>query len=119
MSCGRHRCRAVAIGPPSRHHGRAAVAIGPPNAAEAANSTEPSGSRRRKESALAGRRCQTAALQWEPAASRGEVMRPVTDLQRRVAPFEVVTEMVPAGDQPAAIAEMERRIKAGEKDTVL
>src|SRR5215472_16108941 len=105
MSCGRHRCRAVAIGPP--------------NAAEAANSTEPSGSRRRKESALAGRRCQTAALQWEPAASRGEVMRPVTDLQRRVAPFEVVTEKVPAGDQPTAIAEMERRIKAGEKDTVL
>ncbi|MBO0823002.1 MAG: excinuclease ABC subunit UvrB [Actinobacteria bacterium] len=46
-------------------------------------------------------------------------MRPVTDLQRRVAPFEVVTEMVPAGDQPTAIAEMERRIKAGEKDTVL
>ena len=31
-------------------------------------------------------------------------MRPVTDLQRRVAPFEVVTDMAPAGDQPAAIA---------------
>jgi excinuclease ABC subunit B len=46
-------------------------------------------------------------------------MRPVTDLQRRVSPFEVVTEMVPAGDQPAAIAAMEQRIKAGEKDTVL
>src|SRR6516164_5351373 len=27
--------------------------------------------------------------------------------------------MVPAGDQPAAIAEMERRIRAGEKDIVL
>ena len=38
-------------------------------------------------------------------------MRPVTDLQRRVAPFEVVTDMVPAGDQPAAIAEMEQRIR--------
>jgi excinuclease ABC subunit B len=46
-------------------------------------------------------------------------MRPVTDLQRRVAPFEVVTEMVPAGDQPGAIAEMERRMRAGNKDTVL
>jgi excinuclease ABC subunit B len=46
-------------------------------------------------------------------------VRPVTDLKRRVAPFEVITEMVPAGDQPAAIAEMERRIRAGEKDTVL
>ena len=46
-------------------------------------------------------------------------MRPVTDLQRRVAPFEVVTEMVPAGDQPRAIAEMEKRIRDGAKDTVL
>jgi len=46
-------------------------------------------------------------------------MRPVTDLQRRVAPFEVVTEMVPAGDQPTAIAEMEKRIAGGAKDTVL
>src|SRR5438874_231465 len=46
-------------------------------------------------------------------------MRPVTDLQRKVAPFQVVTDMVPAGDQPQAIAEMERRIRAGEKDTVL
>ena len=46
-------------------------------------------------------------------------MRPVTDLQRRVAPFEVITEMVPAGDQPQAIAEMEGRIRSGERDTVL
>jgi excinuclease ABC subunit B len=46
-------------------------------------------------------------------------MRPVTDLQRSVAPFEVVTDMVPAGDQPQAIAEMENRIKSGAKDTVL
>ncbi|HUD79383.1 MAG TPA: excinuclease ABC subunit UvrB, partial [Streptosporangiaceae bacterium] len=46
-------------------------------------------------------------------------MRPVTDLQRRVAPFEVITDMVPAGDQPSAIAEMEKRIQSGAKDTVL
>jgi excinuclease ABC subunit B len=46
-------------------------------------------------------------------------MRPVTDLQRKVAPFEVVTEMIPAGDQPTAIAEIASRITAGEKDTVL
>src|SRR6266699_6641801 len=46
-------------------------------------------------------------------------MRPVTDLQRRVAPCEVVTDMVPAGDQPAAIAEIEKRIRAGARDTVL
>ncbi|HEX4813500.1 MAG TPA: excinuclease ABC subunit UvrB [Nonomuraea sp.] len=46
-------------------------------------------------------------------------MRPVTDLQRKVAPFEVVTEMTPSGDQPTAIAELERRVQAGEKDSVL
>ena len=46
-------------------------------------------------------------------------MRPVTDLKRRVAPFEVVTDMVPAGDQPRAIAEMEQRLRSGAKDTVL
>jgi excinuclease ABC subunit B len=46
-------------------------------------------------------------------------MRPVTDLQRRLAPFEVVTDMVPAGDQPQAIAEMEKRIRSGAEDTVL
>jgi len=46
-------------------------------------------------------------------------MRPVTDLQRRVAPFEVVTEMIPGVDQPSAIAAMEERIKSGAKDTVL
>jgi excinuclease ABC subunit B len=46
-------------------------------------------------------------------------VRPVTDLQRRVAPFRVVTDMKPAGDQPTAIADIDRRVKAGEKDTVL
>ena len=45
--------------------------------------------------------------------------RPVTDLQRTVAPFEVISDYVPAGDQPTAIAEIERRIRAGEKDVVL
>src|SRR6202142_2540092 len=48
-----------------------------------------------------------------------DAVRPVTDLQRRGAPFEVITGVVPAGDQPAAIAEMERRIRGGAKDTVL
>jgi excinuclease ABC subunit B len=46
-------------------------------------------------------------------------MRPVTDLQRKVAPFEVITEMTPAGDQPAAIAQITERIGDGEKDIVL
>jgi excinuclease ABC subunit B len=46
-------------------------------------------------------------------------MRPVTDLERRVAPFEVISEYVPSGDQPAAIKEIDKRITAGEKDVVL
>ncbi|MFC3996612.1 excinuclease ABC subunit UvrB [Nocardiopsis sediminis] len=46
-------------------------------------------------------------------------MRPVTEIQRKMAPFEVVSEMSPAGDQPGAIAELSRRIQAGDRDTVL
>ena len=46
-------------------------------------------------------------------------MRPVTDLKRKVAPFEVVSDMVPAGDQPPVIAEITRRVQAGDEDTVL
>jgi excinuclease ABC subunit B len=46
-------------------------------------------------------------------------MRPVTDLRRRVAPFEVVTDMKPAGDQPAAIAELQKRVSHGQSHTVL
>jgi excinuclease ABC subunit B len=46
-------------------------------------------------------------------------MRPVTDLQRTVAPFEVVSEYTPSGDQPTAIADLKRRIQAGEKDVTL
>jgi len=46
-------------------------------------------------------------------------MRPTTDLQRTVAPFRVVSDFEPAGDQPQAIAELTQRITAGEKDVVL
>ena len=46
-------------------------------------------------------------------------MRPVTDLQRRVAPFRVEADYQPSGDQPAAIAELEQRVRAGEPDVVL
>ena len=46
-------------------------------------------------------------------------MRPVTDLQRKVAPFEVISDYQPAGDQPEAINELVRRIEAGEQDVVL
>src|SRR4051795_2734363 len=46
-------------------------------------------------------------------------MRPVTDLERRVAPFKVVSDFDPSGDQPAAIAEITKRINGGEQDVVL
>ena len=46
-------------------------------------------------------------------------MRPTTDLQRTVAPFEVVSDFKPSGDQPQAITELSGRINAGEKDVVL
>jgi excinuclease ABC subunit B len=46
-------------------------------------------------------------------------MRPVSEVQRKVAPFQVISEYVPAGDQPAAIEEISRRINAGERDVVL
>src|SRR5215210_2242948 len=46
-------------------------------------------------------------------------MRPITDLQRRVAPFKVEADFSPSGDQPTAIAELEQRIGSGEQDVVL
>jgi excinuclease ABC subunit B len=46
-------------------------------------------------------------------------MRPVTDLQRTVAPFEVISDYTPSGDQPTAIADLTKRIQAGEKDVTL
>ncbi|WP_458114064.1 excinuclease ABC subunit B [Arthrobacter sp. R1-13] len=41
------------------------------------------------------------------------------EINRVVAPFEVISEFKPAGDQPAAIAELTERIRNGEKDVVL
>ncbi|MSX49695.1 MAG: DEAD/DEAH box helicase, partial [Actinobacteria bacterium] len=46
-------------------------------------------------------------------------MRPVSDLQRRVEPFQVISDYVPAGDQPTAIAELVSRLQKGEQDVVL
>lgn len=45
--------------------------------------------------------------------------RPVDSIVRAGGRFEVVSEHQPAGDQPAAIQELERRIVAGERDVVL
>src|SRR4051812_13979416 len=46
-------------------------------------------------------------------------MRPVTDLERLVAPFKVVSDYQPSGDQPAAIEEITKRINGGVQDVVL
>src|SRR3982750_1517619 len=45
--------------------------------------------------------------------------RPVDEMVRVGGRFEVVSPHEPAGDQPAAIEELERRIRAGERDVVL
>ncbi|WP_410619639.1 excinuclease ABC subunit UvrB [Amycolatopsis sp. cmx-8-4] len=45
--------------------------------------------------------------------------RPVSEIPREGGRFEVVSDYQPAGDQPAAIDELERRVNAGEKDVVL
>ncbi|MFT3871708.1 MAG: excinuclease ABC subunit UvrB [Nocardioides sp.] len=46
-------------------------------------------------------------------------MRPITDLERRVAPFQVVSEFQASGDQPTAIEEIVQRVNDGESDIVL
>src|SRR5689334_7520741 len=46
-------------------------------------------------------------------------MRVRTDITPSTGKFEVVSQFQPSGDQPAAIAELERRLRAGEKDVVL
>jgi excinuclease ABC subunit B len=46
-------------------------------------------------------------------------MRPVTDMQRMVAPLKVESDYQPSGDQPTAIADLTARIAAGEQDIVL
>ena len=45
--------------------------------------------------------------------------RPVEAMVRTGDRFEVVSPYDPAGDQPAAIEELERRVRAGERDIVL
>ncbi|AWR15902.1 excinuclease ABC subunit B [Corynebacterium diphtheriae bv. gravis] len=45
--------------------------------------------------------------------------RPVGDIERTDARFEVISEYEPAGDQPAAIKELDARLSRGERDVVL
>src|SRR5438477_12419521 len=46
-------------------------------------------------------------------------MRVVSELVPSTGKFEVVSDYEPAGDQPAAIADLEKRIRRGERDVVL
>src|SRR6059058_4908221 len=46
-------------------------------------------------------------------------MRVRSDITPSVGKFEVISDFEPSGDQPAAIEDLERRIKAGERDVVL
>jgi excinuclease ABC subunit B len=46
-------------------------------------------------------------------------MRVRTDLVPSTGKFEVVSDFEPSGDQPAAIEQLEQRLRAGEKDVVL
>ena len=46
-------------------------------------------------------------------------MRAITDLERKVNPFQVISDYIPSGDQPTAIADLAARINAGESDVVL
>ena len=46
-------------------------------------------------------------------------MRPISDLARRVEPFQVISDYIPSGDQPTAIAELVQRLANGEQDVVL
>lgn len=50
---------------------------------------------------------------------QGPLMRPVSDLTRRVEPFKVISDYIPSGDQPSAIANLVDRLAKGEQDVVL
>ena len=41
------------------------------------------------------------------------------EIERREKPFEVVSEYQPSGDQPAAVKELDARLRRGEEDVVL
>ncbi|MCE5290286.1 MAG: excinuclease ABC subunit B [Nocardiaceae bacterium] len=62
---------------------------------------------------------EPAARAIDDAVRAHSEHRPVGDIERTGGRFEVVSEYKPAGDQPAAIDELERRINGGDKDVVL
>ncbi|MCK7643120.1 excinuclease ABC subunit UvrB [Corynebacterium sp. CCM 8835] len=54
----------------------------------------------------------------QPVLSHSE-HRPVGEVERTAATFEVISDYEPAGDQPAAIAALRDRLERGERDVVL
>ncbi|MCA0156931.1 excinuclease ABC subunit UvrB [Tsukamurella sp. M9C] len=54
----------------------------------------------------------------QPVVAHSE-HRPIGEIERAPAEFTVVSEYEPAGDQPTAIADLERRLRSGERDVVL
>ncbi|WP_298441574.1 DEAD/DEAH box helicase family protein, partial [Gordonia sp. (in: high G+C Gram-positive bacteria)] len=54
----------------------------------------------------------------QPIVAHSEY-RPIGEVERSAAAFEVISELEPAGDQPTAIADLEQRLTAGERDVVL
>lgn len=46
-------------------------------------------------------------------------MRALGELRRQVAPFQVIADIKPAGDQPQAIAAITKKLNAGERDIVV
>ncbi|HJE91907.1 MAG TPA: excinuclease ABC subunit UvrB [Dietzia timorensis] len=45
--------------------------------------------------------------------------RPIGEIERSSAPFEVESPYSPSGDQPTAIADLEKRVRDGQRDVVL
>ncbi|KXP00650.1 excinuclease ABC subunit UvrB [Tsukamurella pseudospumae] len=54
----------------------------------------------------------------QPVVAHSE-HRPIGEIERAWSEFTVVSEYEPAGDQPTAIADLERRLRRGERDVVL
>src|SRR6201984_2466601 len=68
---------------------------------------------------VAGSSLVTMAFATERPVLAHSEYRAVEDVVRTGGRFEVVSPYPPAGDQPTAIDDLERRIKAGERDVVL
>src|SRR5690348_9433077 len=62
--------------------------------------------------------CYHRSLRVGPVSYRC-VMRVRSDITPSIGKFEVISHFEPSGDQPAAIDELERRVRAGERDVVL